>query len=52
MSLFSAIVKVAVETVKLPVAVAKDGSELMTGGLHVGSETKEQLDKIKEASDG
>ena len=58
MSLFSALIKVAVETVKLPVTIAAD---TICSGLDatepnsqhgVGHRTKEQLEKIKEASEG
>ena len=49
MSFFSSLVKVVVETVKLPVAVVKDVGTLGEGDQ---SHTGKQLDKIKEASEG
>jgi len=52
MSLFSALVKVAVETIKLPVAVVKDVVTLGGAATEHESYIKEKLDDIKKASEG
>ena len=52
MGLFSSLIKVAVETVKLPVAVVKD--VVTMGGLATDQDksyTEQQLDEIKDASE-
>lgn len=51
MSLFSAIVKTAIETVKLPIAVAADVLSLGGVATDRGSFTVEKLKDIKEASE-
>jgi len=52
MSLFSALIKVAVETIQLPLAVVKDVVTLGGSMNDNGSYVKEKLDDIKEASEG
>ena len=58
MSLFSALVKVAVETVKLPVSMVVDTVCILGDACEpnkqngIGHRTKESLEKIKESSEG
>lgn len=56
MSLFGAIVKTAVNVVKLPVslpiAVAKDAVMFMDPDREIGSSTKQVVREIKEDADG
>lgn len=52
-SLFSAVIKVVVETTKIPLAVAKDAIAFGYYPLFEGwSHTGEQLERIKKASEG
>jgi len=47
MGLFSALVGVVIETVKLPVSAVKDLVMVMDPDRHVGQYTKENLERIK-----
>ena len=52
MGLFSVLIKTAIETVKLPVAIVKDVATI--GGIateHDKTYTEEKLDDIKDASE-
>ena len=51
MSLFSAIVKTAIETIKLPVAIAADVFSLGGVAADRGSFTVEKLKDIKDAAE-